>query len=212
MADSGPWWEGCGVTPQNDPDTDLDADLAALGELSDRLSEAIRSIAPEQSTLPTPCDGWDLAALVDHVTGGNWFSCRILTGETAEQAMAWTMEQFGDGSAETEQAATAVGDQLVAFNRHGVLDMTWSHIVGELTGRQILRLRLHDLIVHCWDIEQTLRPPASVAEDLAAWGIEELAAKDSLTSTHFDLTSTSPGLGDRPTAYLAVFGRSAGLS
>ena len=46
---------------------------------------------------------------------------------------------------------------------------------------------LHDLIVHSWDIDHTLDPPASIPTDLVRWGLDELADNDSLTRKHFDL-------------------------
>lgn len=177
--------------------------------LSGSLSTALGSIGAHQFVLSTPCSGWDLSALVDHVTGGNWFTCHILGGRTADAAMTKTMEQFAAGSASCEQAVASVDEQLAAFQQPGVLDRTWHHVAGDLTGRQILRLRLHDLIVHTWDIEQTLDPPASLPEDLIRWGLAEVSNQDSLTPEHFELTSI-PLVGaaeDAAAVYLRSFGR-----
>ena len=186
-----------------------DPDLDALISLSGHLSAALGAIGDRELTLPTPCSGWDLTALVDHVTGGNWFTARILGGQTADQAMSNAIEQFGRGGASSEVAVSSVSEQLVAFLQPGVLDRSWHHVAGDLTGRQILRLRLHDLIVHTWDIEQTIGPPASLPADLARWGLTELSHQESLTSKHFGLTSI-PKAGsteDPETAYLSSFGR-----
>lgn len=94
--------------------------------------------------------------LVDHVTGGEWFTVMILAGARAEDAMAATMKRFGDNSVMSETAIDSLNDQLVALHRSEAPDRTWNHVAGQLTGRQILRLRLHDLIVHSWDVEETL--------------------------------------------------------
>ena len=186
-----------------------DPDLDALISLSGHLSAALRAILDLELTLPTPCSDWDLAALVDHVTGGNWFTGQILGGHTADEAMTNTMELFGGRSATPEEVASSVNEQLTAFKKASVLDRTWHHVAGDLTGRQILRLRLHDLIVHTWDIEQTIDPPASLPADLLRWGLAELSDQESLTPAHFDLT-TIPRAGaneDAEVSYLRSFGR-----
>lgn len=191
------------MTTENDPD------LAALEKLSGELSAALRSITDDQWSLATPCTDWDLTALVDHVTGGNWFTRWIFGGISADEAMTRTMEQFSGGSATSEQATSSVADQLTVFTRPGVLGNTWNHVVGDLTGCQVLRLRLHDLIVHTWDIGQTVDAPAVLPNDLVNWGIEELADEASLTAKHFQLESipASEAGENAATIYLRRFGR-----
>jgi uncharacterized protein (TIGR03086 family) len=195
------------VPPTQDPDLD------ALTSLSSHLMAALEAIVDRELTLPTPCSDWDLAALIDHVTGGNWFTGQVFGGRTAGEAMSNTMELFGGRGATTEEAASSVTEQLTTFAQAGVLDRTWHHVAGDLTGRQILRLRLHDLIVHTWDIKQTIDPPASVPADLARWGLAELSDQDSLTPSHFDLMVVPrvAGTEDAATSYLRRFGRSLAI-
>ena len=184
-------------------------DLAALTSTTDQLSTALDSIEDHHWSLATPCTDWDVAALVDHVTGGNWFTIRILAGNSADEAMADTMKQFGGNGVTREEAVSSVNDQLIAFSQPGVLDRHWNHVAGDLTGAQVLRLRLHDLIIHTWDIEQTLDPPAALPSALVRWGLGELADDESLTSKHFELASTpGPDASRDPGAvYLSSFGR-----
>ena len=189
--------------------TRQDPDLDALTSLSNHLVGALGAIGDDQLTWATPCSDWDLAALIDHVTGGNWFTAQIFDGHTADEAMTRTIDQFTGRSASTVEATSSVNDQLAAFRQPGALDRTWHHVAADLTGGQILRLRLHDLIVHTWDIEQTLDPPASLPDDLVRWGLAELSDTASLTSELFELT-TLPGaetIEDPAVAYLNSFGR-----
>ncbi|MGI9615084.1 MAG: maleylpyruvate isomerase N-terminal domain-containing protein [Acidimicrobiales bacterium] len=199
--------EGCGRLT-----TSSDVDLAALGSLSSRLAGVLGTIEDRHWAMATPCADWDFVALVDHVTGGNWFTSQILDGRSAEDAMNNTIELFGDTNATKEQAVSSVSGQLSAFRQAGALERTCHHAAGDLTGRQVLRLRLHDLIVHSWDIDHTLDPPASIPTDLVRWGLDELADNDSLTSKHFDLATVPIPEGadddeDAEAAYLRCFGR-----
>lgn len=188
-----------------------DVDLAALETVTEKISASVRAVSPDQRHAPTPCSEWDLTALVDHLTGGNWFTVAVLAGERAEDAMAIAMKRFGGRSATGEEALHSLTEQLIAFRRTEVLDRTWNHVVGDASGCTILRLRLHDLIVHSWDIQEALRPGASVPEELVRWGLGELRDAGSSTAQHF-------GLVDQPAAqsatedwitYLQVFGRAA---
>jgi uncharacterized protein (TIGR03086 family) len=188
-----------------------DADLAALETVTDVLADALTDIDHAEWAMPTPCAEWTLRHLVDHVTGGNWYSVRILAGDTSDDALAATMARFGDEPVSAAAAINSAFDQRSAFERAGVLDRTWQHVAGELSGRQILRLRLHDLIVHSWDINEARRPPSSIPTSLAEWGLGELAEPGSLMSRHFDIPpapNDGPPPGDASSAYLRAFGRS----
>lgn len=190
-----------------------DVDLAALETVTEKLAESVRAIRPDQRNAATPCSDWDLTALIDHITGGNWFTVAVLAGERAENAMTVAMKRIGGGSATGEEALHSLTEQMIAFRRCEVLDRTWNHVVGDASGRKILRLRLHDLIVHSWDIDEALRPGATVPEDLVRWGLSELRDADSSTAQHFGLVDTPAARSvdddDDWTSYLQVFGRAA---
>ncbi len=181
-----------------------------MEQVTTELVEAVAGLGDDEGSLQTPCSAWTLTDLVDHVTGGNWFTIRVLAGDTAEAAMEATVARFADGPASPSDAAEAATDQLDAIRAPGVLERTWHHVAGELPGRQLLRLRLHDLIVHTWDINETRRPPATVAPELAAWGLRELEREESLMAAHFAIPEAAgdqPAAEDPATRYLQAFGR-----
>lgn len=186
-----------------------DTDLAALDTVTANLADLLASIEEHHGALATPCSDWDLTAVVDHVTGGNWFTVAILSGDQAEDAMSAATEQFGGNSASIAAAVGSLEDQLDAFHRPEVLDRTWNHVAGDLNGRQILRLRLHDLIVHSWDVEETLRPGADLDGGLVRWGLNDLADEGSSAAEHFDLVDTASAASatEGAAAYLRLFGR-----
>jgi uncharacterized protein (TIGR03086 family) len=186
------------------------ADLDVLVQASDTFERLCASIDNDQWHLPTPCSEWNLAQLVDHVTGGNWFTIQILNGEPADAAMVATLERFDSEHNHREAAISSIRDQQDAFAQPGALDRRCEHVSVELSGAEVLRLRLHDIIIHTWDIAQTISPPASISDDLTSWALAEFAMPDSLTTPHFGLDAA--GLGRRSdvpqTTLLAAFGRS----
>lgn len=186
-----------------------DADLATLASVTRHLSTTLAAIENQHWARPTPCEEWDLRALVDHVTGGNWFTAGILDGATADAALSDATGRFGSASPTVVSAIQAAVSQLDAFQRPQALTRTWDHIAGHLSGRDILRLRLHDLIVHSWDIDRTLSATARLPLDLANWAMSELAQSGSRSATHFHLVDIDvPHEGASPDiAYLHAFGR-----
>ncbi len=200
---AGALWEGGSMATSQDPD------LAALTHVSSLLATTLSSIGEHQLTWATPCSDWDLNSIVDHVTGGNWFTIQVLDGHSTEHAMTSTMERFGGCSSSRLDAGISVADQLAAFRKPDVLRQTLHHVAGDLTGRQILRLRLHDLIVHIWDIGQTLDPPTSLPDELVRWALTELSDEESLTPKHFGLTAqpSDDSNAEAAAGYLSRFGR-----
>ena len=184
-------------------------DLAILVAASDAFERLCASL-DDRWDLPTPCSEWNLGQLVDHVTGGNWFTIEILNGETADAALAAARSRFDDKHDRRVGAVSSVRDQLDAFVQRGALDRRCQHVSVELSGAEVLRLRLHDIIIHSWDIAQTVSPPASVSDALTSWALTELAMPDSLAARHFGLESAGPRRQSEPpqTALLAAFGRS----
>lgn len=187
----------------------VDPDLATLATVTSHLSTRLADIDDEHWQLPTPCDDWDLRKLVDHVTGGNWFTAAILSGESADRALSETMRRFDHASPTAAEAIRAAILQLDAFQEPKILEERSDHVAGTIQGREILRLRLHDLIVHVWDIDSSLSTTARLPHDLAEWGIAELSRDNSLGAAHFGLADLHVRNDDnRPDlAYLEIFGR-----
>lgn len=182
-------------------------DLAALSTVTDLLMEQLGSIEEEQWAVATPCDDWDLRALVDHVTGGNWFTVAVLSGATASDSLDRARERFADGSPTARQAVSSAAEQLEAFQVAGVLGQTWHHVAGDLAGGDILRVRLHDLIVHAWDISQSLESTAALPGELVSWGLAEIESEDSLAVQHFDIDATGLSTDRSAVSYLRLFDR-----
>lgn len=187
-----------------------DPDIAALSTVTEFLMEQLASIEEEQWSVATPCDDWDLRALVDHVAGGNWFTLAVLSGATADDSLDRARGQFAGGSPTARQAAVSASEQFETFRAPGVLGRTWHHVAGDLTGGEILRLRLHDLIVHTWDISQSLESAAELPGEVVLWGLAEIKSEESLAIRHFDVDPSQLSAADRSAiSYLRLFDRKA---
>jgi uncharacterized protein (TIGR03086 family) len=189
--------------------TDLDA-LASAGERFERECAQVG----DRWADPTPCTEWDAGQLVDHVIGGNRFTVGVLSGQSADDALRDAIASFGpdagSGAGRLAAAAASIRDQLDAFTQPGALERRCHHVAGELAGTDVCRLRIHDLIVHGWDLAQALHPPADVPGDLVTWALAELSAGDSLSAQLFGVDPASLASSPEPphVALLTAFGRS----
>lgn len=184
--------------------------LDFLHRVSDLFEHLSSSLHDDQWELPTPCSDWSVAQLVNHVVGGNWFTIRILNEQPADVAIADTIESFTPSLDRVAAAVSSTRTQTELSAQPGALDRRCSHVVGYLSGAEALQLRLHDLIIHNWDLARALDTPATIADDLIAWAIADLLAPDSLSARHFDIASSDLARheAEPQLRLLAAFGRS----
>ena len=183
-------------------------DLGVLSRVSSNFEILCASICDPQWSLPTPCTEWNLEQLVDHVIGGNWFTIRILAGESADAAMAETVGTFDERHEPRAAALESINEQLLAFDQPGLLGRTFHHVAGDLNGREVLRIRLHELIIHNWDIAQALDPRAFICDEFVAWSFAEITDPESNTKELFALDTASLEGEQSERKLLAAFGRS----
>jgi uncharacterized protein (TIGR03086 family) len=183
--------------------------LAILSLVARDLTELFGSVDEVDWDRPTPCAEWtlrDLTDLTEHVTGGNRFPIRILAGDNSEEAMAVATRSLAADDTRTS-LVTSMLEFEDSFLAAGVLDRRCDHVTGDLSGHEVLRLRLHDLIIHTWHAAQvlggTLRP------EPVRWALTDIA-DDTLAGRHFGVDlPTAGGGGSDQTTLLAAFGRRA---
>ena len=143
------------------------AQLELLDLACDRFAELASTVSDEKWTNPTPCDEWDVAALVDHVIGGNVFTAAILGGRSAQDAMNAAHGAFEESLARRELLTRSLADQRRAFGEPGALERMCAHVAGDVPGVQVLGFRLIDLTVHGWDLAVGVGARADIDERLA---------------------------------------------
>lgn len=138
-------------------------DLAAA-QFDEKLRQLTRV---DQWDLATPCMGWDVQALVQHVVGGNRMAVSLLGGATADEASSFFAEdQLGTKPADAYVRSAAA--QAAAFRVHGALNRTIHHPAGDMPAPQLLGFRIADLTVHAWDLARALRIDETIDADLVA--------------------------------------------
>lgn len=131
---------------------DLRVALVHAGEL-------VAGITPGQWGSRTPCEEWDLHALVSHLVSGNHLFAAALRGDEPAQV---------DAKGDLVVALEDSGAELVtAFARPGVLQRIVHVPFGAVPGEVALHLRLTEVLVHGWDIARSTGQPAEFDESVA---------------------------------------------
>ena len=159
---------------------------------------------------PTPCEGWSVFDVVDHVVAGDRFTALTLTGSSlaaASEASTGLDTQNPDVEKQVQDAAATV---LVAFE--GSLDRIIEHRVGPVPARRVLGFRIIDQLGHTWDIAMATGLPAGLDPDALAVGLEVTSAERATLERSPNFATLSDEFepaGDPLATFLRAIGRTA---
>jgi len=180
-----------------------DRALQATGAIVDR-------IAPGQLSLATPCDGWSVRELLNHVVGGNYWAAELATGKT----IADVGDRLdGDTLGTDPQAAyrTSAADAAAAFNAPGAMDAPCAVSYGPVPGSVYCGHRILDVAIHGWDLASATGQDTTIDPEL----VDAIAA---IVAPQIDMLSGSGMFGttvgiaadaDAQTRLLALLGRTS---
>ncbi len=179
--------------------------LDVLDRINEQYRRAAGVIGPGDLERATPCDGWNVEALIDHVVGGNVFTIASLRGASARSALAQAHATFDDDYGSVSALVATLDDQRHHFaSAAGNAERRYAHVAGELTSTEMLRLRVHDVAIHAWDLQVAISSPAGLDPVYVRWAVDELARPDSRTAEHMANRLEHP---KNPFELLRAFGR-----
>lgn len=128
------------------------SDIAELhAQALNETGRVVERIPAERMQSATPCDGWDVRGLLNHVVAGNLWA--------AELAAGGTIEGVGDRldgdllGADPAAAYAASADAAAAvFRRPGALGAPCAVSYGPVPGSVYAGHRFIDVFVHGWDL------------------------------------------------------------
>jgi uncharacterized protein (TIGR03086 family) len=190
-----------------------DAITTDVRELHRRAAEGfgrrVTTVRPEQWGLPTPCTGWDVRALVNHVVSGNRWTPELLAGHTiSDVGDRLEGDLLGDDpvGAWTDSAAAAV-----AAARNSDLTEPVQLSSGPELAAEYLTQVFADLLIHTWDLARAVGADDTLEPDLVAacagWfaGVADLCRQAGVVGPRLPVPATA----DPQTRLLAEFGRAA---
>ena len=117
----------------------------------DATGAVVAAIGPDQWSLATPCEGWDVRTLATHVVAGNLWAAELASGRTIEDvgtALDGDVLGADPSSAYTRSAAAAA----TAFEAPGALEAPCAVSYGPVPGSIYAGHRTVDVFVHGWDL------------------------------------------------------------
>ncbi|HET8604342.1 MAG TPA: TIGR03086 family metal-binding protein [Marmoricola sp.] len=131
-----------------------------LSHALDQFGDLLEHVHPDDLGRPTPCDGWTVAELVGHVTGGVRRFTAVAHGEQAD----WTAAPEPVTQAWCSDFRNAADDLLHAW-----------HEAGEEAPAPTIDWQVAELAVHSWDLARaTGQSTLALDEGVAGLGLEFL--------------------------------------
>lgn len=123
--------------------------------------EVLAGVSADQMQNSTPCASWDVAALINHIVGGQHFFLAGLKGTPPSEAPDFSA---GDFVAAFDDAAAAC---LAGFQEDGVMEKMHTLPFGEMPGSAFMGLAATDTFQHGWDLAKATGQSTDLSPELA---------------------------------------------
>ena len=173
----------------------------------DRLVADIRE---PQWNDPTPCSGWTVRTLVNHVAVEDLWAAQLFAGRTiAEVGDRLDGDQLGAVPLDRWQESVRGG--LDAAGAPGAMTDTVHLSFGDVPGSEYAMQLFADHLVHGWDLAVALGRPAALDPDDAAAALAWFAEREDAyrAAGLIGPRVPTPADADAGTRLLAAFGRTA---
>jgi uncharacterized protein (TIGR03086 family) len=133
-------------------------------------AEIVKATPASQLDAPTPCGGWDVRALLNHVIGTLWLAEGLLSDQAPRYPMAPGGLPPADLAGEDPAAAyaEAAAAALAASAAGDALTRVHVTPLGEMPGPALAGFTTLDIVVHGWDLAVATGQAADLDGRLAA--------------------------------------------
>jgi uncharacterized protein (TIGR03086 family) len=172
--------------------------------------KALAAVGPDDWGRATPCAGWDVHALVNHVVGEELWTVPLLAGKTiAEVGDRFDGDLLGDPVAGARRASSAALAAVAAVDRYAPQGGTVHLSYGEERVEEYVRQLCADHLVHGWDlavaVDADTRLDPEVVDAVSRW----FEDREQLYRRAGMIAERVAADGDAQTKLLAAFGRDA---
>ncbi len=191
--------------------TETTAAAQLLRRAAGRVDLLVAEIREPQWNDPTPCPGWTVRTLVNHVAVEDLWAAELFAGRTvAEVGDRLDGDQLGAVPAERWRAA--LHGALDAAGAPGAMAATVHLSFGDVPGSEYAMQLFADHLVHGWDLAVALGRPAALDPDDAAAALAWFTEREDAyrAAGMIGPRVPVPPDADAGTRLLAAFGRTAG--
>jgi uncharacterized protein (TIGR03086 family) len=168
----------------------------------------VEGVAARQLDLPTPCDGWSVRELLNHIVSGNLWAAELAAGKTiAEVGDRLDGDTLGDDPAAAYRASAGLA--AAAFNAPGAMDAPCAVSYGPVPGSAYCGHRILDVTIHGWDLAKATGQDTTIDTELVDAVNAIIAPQIDMLSGSgmFGTTVGIPADADAQTRLLSQLGR-----
>jgi uncharacterized protein (TIGR03086 family) len=186
-------------------------ELDDLAHAHASVSALLAALAPDDWGRPTPCEGWDVSAVVRHLSagerafttslGGAAYDLPAITAELAAVPLADLPAAYVEGAVRLRDALASAGDG------------TFPTGIGPMPATAVAELRTIEALTHGWDVARGVGAPYDVDPAVAERAIgHSLALMERLPPDRTPFGPPQPVADDAPAIdrLAALLGRSVG--
>ena len=175
---------------------------------ADHFTALVEAVG-ERWSEPTPCTGWSVRDLVNHVTSEQLWAPQLLAGRTiAEVGDKFDHDVLGDNPVASWRAAITAA--TAAFAQPGVSERTVELSSGTRPAHEYLDEMVTDLAIHGWDLAKALHLDETIdPQTMNRLLIEWTGRADELAPPRYAAALPTTESDDLQTRLLAIFGRRA---
>jgi uncharacterized protein (TIGR03086 family) len=172
------------------------------------FGELVDGIPDEAWDDETPCEDWDVRALVNHNVAENRWAAELLNGRTIDEVGdRYGGDLLGDDPSRAYREAAEAARRAAALDGalEGDVHVSW----GRIPAVEFLAQRWTDLLIHGWDLAVATEQPPRLPEDLVEAAYRGMAANEEAVraSGVFGVAVQVPDDAERATELLAIAGR-----
>jgi uncharacterized protein (TIGR03086 family) len=127
--------------------------IAMMNKVLGETSRIVDGIEPEQLDNPTPCEGWTVRDVLNHVTGGaDMFAVAAAEGKVPDEQLGQFMggDNLGTDYKGSFEAASARA--MTAFSPPDIADKMITLPFGEMPAGVAVNFAIFDVTTHTWDL------------------------------------------------------------
>jgi len=141
-------------------------DIAELhARALDATGRIVAGIPADRWHADTPCSGWDVRALLNHVVSGNLWAAELGAGATIE-GVGDRLDGDVLGPDPVGSYATSAKAAADVFRRPGALDAPCAVSYGPVPGSVYAGHRFIDVLIHGWDLAAATGQDTTLDADL----------------------------------------------
>jgi len=184
-------------------------DIAQLHRRAlDETQGVVAGVADDQMSNTTPCEGWDVRALMNHLVSGNLWAAELGAGATIDEVgTRLDGDVLGDDALGAYEASAKLASAI--FEAPGALERPCAVSYGPVPGSVYAGHRFIDVLVHGWDLATATGQDTTLDPELVEAAYELLLAEADLVraSGMFGDDLAVPDDANPQTRMLAFIGR-----